>query len=195
MIDKALNALVSITSDYLSMLPELNIGSEANVKLSHIIKNDGTMGMQDNTLGVTLMNVEEERNLPSTKAWYKTGQDKIEHVNPVMRLNLYVLFTAHFKEHKASLQYISGVVSAFQSKNVFTPQNTPVLDETIEKLIVELYTLNLEQQHQLWGVIGAKYLPSLMYKVRIVAIQQLRAKDSQEPILGIGITAGGKAAP
>jgi hypothetical protein len=37
---------------------------------------------------------------------------------------------------------------------------------------VELYSLSLEQQNQLWGSLGAKYLPSAIYKVRLVVIDR-----------------------
>lgn len=59
-------------------------------------------------------------------------------------------------------QTLSFIISFFQNKNVFNHQNSPELDEKIEKIIVDLYTLNLEQQNHLWGALGAKYMPSVV---------------------------------
>jgi hypothetical protein len=62
------------------------------------------------------------------------------------------------------------------------------LDPGIIKLIVELYTLNFEQQNHLWGFLGAKYMPSVMYKARLLSIQEAHAADDQPPIRIINFT-------
>ena len=70
---------------------------------------------------------------------------------------------------------------------MFTSENSPGLDPRIEKLIVELYSLSFEQQHHLWGILGAKYLPSVMYRVRMITIQEAQAIDEQEALKEINI--------
>ena len=52
----------------------------------------------------------------------------------------------------------------------------------IERLVVELYSLNLEQQNHLWGYLGGKYLPSVVYKVRLVRIQEDAVRGEARPI-------------
>jgi hypothetical protein len=64
----------------------------------------------------------------------------------------------------------------------------------IEKLVVELHQLNFEQQNNLWAVLGAKYLPSVLYKVRAISIQEGQTKDQQTPITTIKIVGKGKEA-
>ena len=41
--------------------------------------------------------------------------------------------------------------------------------------------LQLQQNH-LWGALGAKYLPSVIYKVRMIVIQEALKADEQPPI-------------
>jgi hypothetical protein len=55
---------------------------------------------------------------------------------------------------------------------VFTPITHPALDPRIQKLIVDLCTLNFEQINHLWSTLGGKYLPSVLYKVRQLTIDE-----------------------
>lgn len=102
--------------------------------------------------------------------------------------HLFILITANFNDYNTGLEFISGAIRFFQSKNVFTRQNTPDLDPAIEKLIAELYTLSFEQQNYLWSSLGAKYIPSVMYKVRMIVIQEAQKQEEQPPIKIVNIS-------
>ena len=39
-------------------------------------------------------------------------------------------------------------------------------------MIVELYTLNFEQLNKLWRILNWKYIPSVVYKVRQITIDE-----------------------
>ena len=183
MIDKALEELKKSMGEYFKRLPEpIFQGEEQKIHLSHIIKQDGSIAIPGESLGLSLISIEEERAIKSQKTVATTPDGQVTHMNPELKLNLYILIVANFKEYKTGLQVLSGAIRFFQSKNVFTPQNTPGLDPAIQKLNVELYTLNLEQEHHLWGVVGGKYLPSVMYKVRLISIQEAQIVDEQPPI-------------
>jgi hypothetical protein len=88
------------------------------------------------------------------------------------------------------LKQLSFVISYFQAKNVFTPDNSPALasyDENIQRLVVELYSYSFEQLYNFWSVVGTKYLPSVLYKVRLLSFQEREFTDSTIPIEKIGI--------
>jgi len=59
----------------------------------------------------------------------------------------------------------------FQSRPSFTSVEYAALDPRIEKLTVELQSLNYEQLNQIWAFVGGKQLPSVIYKVRLVSLQ------------------------
>ncbi len=181
MIDIALDVLKNSIKDYLIRQPDLNI-SQDHIVLSNLVAPDGSITIPDNTLGLALVNIEEERVIKSQKAFVTAPNGRVSHVNPEIRLNLYIVIAANFTKYKTGLEYLSAAIAFFQSKNVFTPRNTPELDPAIQKLTVELYTLNFEQQNHLWGFLGAKYLPSVAYRVRLIAIQEAQAADDQPPI-------------
>jgi len=181
MLDKTLDVLKNSIREYLIRLPDLNI-SQDYIVLSNLVEPDGSITIPVNTLGLSLVNIEEERVIKSQKAFVKASNGRVSHVNPEIKLNLYIVIAANFVKYKTGLEYLSAAIAFFQSKNVFTPQNTPELDPAIEKIIVELYTLSFEQQNHLWGFLGAKYLPSVMYRVRLISIQEAQASDDQPPI-------------
>lgn len=192
MIYDALEILRSEINDYLKALPELNVSGNSVVTLTNVAKEDGTVDIPNNNLGLSLVNIEEERIVRDVLPHRVNPDNSISHLNPELRLNLLVLFVAHFNDYKTSLQYISGLIRFFQKKSVFTPDNSPTMPIGIEKLVVDLQQMNFEQQNNLWAVLGAKYLPSALYKIRAISIQEGQAKDQQTPITTIKIVGKGK---
>lgn len=171
MIDKALSFLTDEINAYL----EFNVGSEYSdtVKLSGIVGQDGSSVKDtDNSLVLCLVNVEEERHLKSQLPTVEKINGQTAKINPEIKLNLYLLFTANFNNYKESLKFLSHIVSFFQINHVFTPANSPALDSNVQKLIADMHTISFEQQNNLWGAIGAKYMPSVLYKVRLITIKE-----------------------
>lgn len=188
MIEKALSLLRDELTAYLKRLPDLNITSETVVYLSHIIDFDGKIAIPDNALGLTLVNIEEDRVLKSQLATSQTPDGRVSHRNPEIKLNLHLLFAGNFQSYDTGLKYLSGVVRFFQAKNVFLQENTPAMDPSLEKLIIELFSLDLEQQNHLWGSLGAKYLPSVLYRLRLIAVQEELKSMEGKPIKQIHLT-------
>ena len=86
-------------------------------------------------------------------------------------------------------------VGFFQAKNVFTNDNTPALaaeDPNIKKLILEFYSYSFEQMYNFWSVLGTKYLPSVLYKVRLLKIQEDIVVGDALPIEEIDLFAKNK---
>ena len=185
-IDKALSFLTDEINAYL----EFNVGSEYNdtVKLSAIVGQDGSSVKDtDNSLILSLVNIEEDRILKSQLPTVEKINGQVAKINPEVKLNLYLLFTANFNNYKESLKFLSHIVSFFQINNVFTPGSHPTLDPAVRKLIVDMHTVSFEQQNNLWGSIGAKYMPSVMYKLRLIVIREAviskRSDAISEPVI------------
>jgi hypothetical protein len=86
-----------------------------------------------------------------------------------------MMISAYNKNYEDALKLISKVVSYFQVSNVFTndPGQEPAandLPEGIHKLVVELFTISFEQQNQVWASLSTGYLPSVIYKVRMLVV-------------------------
>jgi hypothetical protein len=46
--------------------------------------------------------------------------------------------------------------------------------------------------NHLWGILGGKYVPSVLYKMRVVSIEEEVEDSIGEPIMEIGINTIGK---
>lgn len=139
---------------------------------------------------LTLVNIEEDR-ISKNQNNYSKKDDLIVYKNPEIYLNLYCLFAVTNKDYEKSLEQLSHIIQFFQYKNVIThtnsPSDNPQLDANVDKLIFDLITMNFEQLNHLWGILGAKYLPSVLYKLRLITIQDTTIEAEAKPILKVRI--------
>jgi hypothetical protein len=122
-----------------------------------------------NMIIVSLIKIEEDRISRSQDNYIRVDQQVI-YRNPPVYLNLDILFTANYENYKTALLLLSFVIQFFQFQNVFTPQNSPDLPAGIEELIFDMKTLSLQDLNNLWGILGSKYIPSIVYKMRLIQI-------------------------
>lgn len=169
MIDRVISTISKELAAYLDIVAGLDVDAIDKIKVTQLFDSSGDTIPTD--VGITLVNIEEDRINKAIDPYVRTG-DGFTKVNPEIRLNLFVLFTANFKDnYSEALKFISYVIRFFQGKQVFTKENTPDLEADIEKLIVELFPMSFEQQNYLWGMIGGKYMPSALYKFRLLVVQ------------------------
>jgi hypothetical protein len=156
--------------------------NSVEVKISKIVDEAGKYAFTEETIGASIINIEEERIFKSQLPEYKYIDGQHVVLEPELKLNLYVLFAANFKLYDEALKYISLLLTYFQSHPFFTPEVYPGLDSRINKLIVEMQSLNYEQLNQIWTFIGGKQLPSIVYKVRLVVLQDETQTAIQPPL-------------
>ena len=130
-----------------------------------------------NKIVVSLINIEEEKTLKNAHSFQTTtqpnGEVTVSKRRPPIYLNLYVLFAANDAKYENALHYLSRIIGFFQKQNVFEAQAYPQLsDARVERLVFDLYSLRFEELNQVWSVLGGKYIPSVLYRVRLVAIQE-----------------------
>lgn len=128
----------------------------------------------DNNIIISLINIEENRISRDPQNYVRNGTE-LTLKNPAVNLYLTVLFTAVRDDggYGLALQSLQHVIEFFQAKFVFDHSNTINLDPGIDKLILEMISLNLEQLQQLWSMLGGKYHPSVAYRVRMITIDSV----------------------
>lgn len=173
MINETLKFISDEVNSYLSL--KLGINTDPRLVLGNISRamdNDvpGVNSLANRAI-LSLVNVEEDRVAKQQENYVKTDSG-ITYKNPPTYINLYILFAVNRTEYTDSLKWLAYIIQFFQYQNVFTPISHPALDEKIEKLIVDLYTLNFEQINHLWSTMGGKYIPSVLYKVRQITINE-----------------------
>ncbi|MFO1433877.1 MAG: DUF4255 domain-containing protein [Candidatus Competibacteraceae bacterium] len=183
MLDFALQFLKDQLNTYL--LTQTGSNSLGVVTLSKLVDEAGKYAFEEGAVAATIINIEEERTFKSQLPEYTYVRGQHVVLEPELKLNLYILFAANFKIYDQALKFISYVLTYFQSHSSFTSDGYPTLDPRIKKLTVELQSLNYEQLNQVWAFIGAKQLPSVIYKVRMVVLQDEAATAIQPPITHI----------
>lgn len=129
-------------------------------------------------VSMLLVNLEEEKMMRAADPYLRADDGGGQRVRPDLRLNLYVLFVARFKQYEQALAQLSGVVRHFQAHRLLDRQSAPGLSERIGALAVELVTLPLSAQSELWGALKTAYHPSALYKVKMVVY---RDEDAARP--------------
>jgi hypothetical protein len=136
---------------------------------------DTTGGGPDGAIGdkvvLTLVNLEEERSVRLQETVVRTATTA-RYKNAPLQLNLYVLVSVTKDDYPDALVQLGHVVQFFQFQNVFTPLTHPGLQPRVERLVLELYTMNFEQVNHLWSTLGGKYLPCALYKVRQITVDE-----------------------
>src|SRR5690606_20164688 len=141
---------------------------------------------------------EEESTLKNTGNVVRTING-IRYVKPAVFLNLYVLMSATLGQdlqdaYEFALHRLSLIIQFFQAKKTYTIKNSPfttisndnnipqeIKDEL--RLNVDLHTLTFEQINHLWGSLGGKQVPFVMYKVRLVKIHESGSEEA--PVIEI----------
>lgn len=173
MIDRALLLLSEELNNYLKYSPEA-----ADIRIDNIgmLETSNSDGLNRHIV-ITLVNVEEESTLKNITPLKKGFSGMAAYENPPVFLNLYVLITCNYSgnEYILALMRLSAIIRFFQSRNSFSTSNAttvaaPAADTVDLKFTMELYTLTFEQINHLWGSLGGRQVPFVMYKLRLVAI-------------------------
>lgn len=188
LVEKSMSFIEDQLNTYLKLKTKENT---KRAELSPIVKQNGNLEISGNHVGITLVNIEEEVHGKTQGKPQAGNGPKNELVNPDIKINLYLLFSANFNEYDESLKAISHLVSFFQSRNVFERSRYPVLGPNIERLIFDLQSLSFEQLNHLWGMMGAKYMPSLLYKMRMLVISEGEVDQYSYPITGMHLKGTG----
>jgi hypothetical protein len=182
-------ALKFLRDELASYILARTASSLEEVKLTKIVDDDGKHShLTGDVVLINLVNVEEERTVKEQLPTYTYIDGQHVVLEPELRLNLHLLFATYFQQYDVGLKYLAYVVTFFQSHSYFTPTKNPGLDSRIEKLVVELQPLGYDQVSQIWTYVGGKQLPSVVYKVRMVAIQDIEPSTIKPPITNIGTT-------
>jgi hypothetical protein len=177
MIDTAINHIAKDVNQHLMRTFGLN---EDVVVVSNILEQDGTVATHvNNKIVVSLVNIEKESVPLSQPRVANASAMRTTVINPPIYLSLYLMFASYFSgsNYQEGLKFISNTINYLQGKSVFDQHNTPDLDRNISKLVMDIHNLDMTDLSNLWGILSGKYLPSILYKVRMVTVDASAVKD------------------
>lgn len=195
MIRHALTLLQSELNGYIISIPGNNATDYVAPGNVALLEGDPPPTDLEEKVIIGMVNVEEEsvfKNLPN---FTKTANGAVRYQNAPVYLNLYLLFVSNFKDYSTSLAHLSEVIQFFQGKKSFNLKNAPAFQNGADlpdpdladlQLILDLYTMTFEQINHLWGSLGGKQKPFVLYKARLVKIFDRRTTGSGVLIEEVG---------
>jgi len=162
MINDALIFIAKEMNDYFRDVVGI---SEDCVIVSAITNRDGTITVNtENKIVITVANIEADiiknnigihnRSLPDAAG--------------VENLNIYIVIAASYTNYNESLQSIFNAVTFLKQNTIFIPSETNDLNKAIDKIIIEMVNIPMENVDHLWSALKSSYIPSAVYKVRIL---------------------------
>jgi hypothetical protein len=185
MISHALTIVMNEINEHLhdayqSEVPQIALGNPAE----GFTTGSGSNGLQRNMLYLSVVNIKEEKTLKNLSNRFPNSTTlKVTYENPPVFLNFLILLAATHTDYSNALLVLSRAIRFFQYKNVFTQDNVapgsitnsgPVnpLDQLESfKLIFDLYSPTLEEINHLWGTLGGKQYPFVLYIMRLLDLK------------------------
>ena len=172
MIGNILSFVTEELNRYICLQQGLS-SDEEKVFLSYVVDQDGGIATtEQNVVLVTLVDLSPDSLAYTQKTQMNQSGGVTESIPyDSLHLNLMVLFSAYFKGDRAkdALNYLTLILQFFQSKSTFNKHNSPGLPESVERLEFAMEPLDFHAQNHMWGILGAKYMPSAVYKVKMIS--------------------------
>jgi len=133
------------------------------------------IAFKEEAVSELLVNVEEERQLRAADPYLRVQEaGKPQRRQPDLRLILYVLFVARFKQYDSAWEHLGKVIEYLQSNRTFDRASHPELPAGVERLILELVTQSFAEQSDVWSMLRTTYHPSALYRVRLIVLHDVK---------------------
>ena len=127
----------------------------------------------EDEITILIVNLEEDRIMRPDELYRRKNQnhDKID-VKPEIRLNMYLLMVANM-DYKEAWKQLLWVIRFFQSNPIFNKDSVSDFPSELHQLIFELKTSTFSEQNELWSMLKIAYRPSVLYRVKMIIIQDM----------------------
>lgn len=155
--------------------------------------NDGDQFLPSSTpITLSVVNIQEDTISRTPNVYVANSNPSSsfsQYKNPAKNLVISLLFSSYNQEQKtekyqAGITKLEHVIRCFQEQHVFYINGTTEVDPGTTnhtKLILDMESLAISELNQLWSMLGNKYMPSVLYKMRMITIQH-QLEDGGEVI-------------
>lgn len=190
MIDQTIDFLTEHVNKELRLIYGID---EDKAVMGNLVEPGGNPAQEIiNKVVVTLLGMEQITNAPGGPRAFTNG-GIVKKNDPVL-LNLYLMFSANYetKRYQEALKMLSTVMGIFQANSVFPKTSFSNVHPAVDRVSLEIVNLPLNEQMGVWNSLGAKCVPSVMYKLRLVAIDVDRVDGIIPEITGLSSRAAKK---
>jgi len=171
-----LEAAISLIATQLNqaLRSAFQVSEDLAVVSSLVDVNGNTPTAAGNKLVIFVTNIERETVIAAQSARTVVGagdRDALAQTSAPVHLNLMLMFAANFgsNQYTEALKFISATVAFFQGRTLFDHHNSPDLDPRIDRLVLDMMSLDIAELANLWGILGGKYVPSVLYRMRMIS--------------------------
>lgn len=196
MITHALNILQNELNEHLDVNYQAGLD---NVELGNMAEGlntgAGSGTVKREKLVLSVVNIKEEKALKNLPNYVRNDATlKASYENPPVFLNFLLLLCATHTLYESATVYLSRAIRFFQHKHVFTPDNIAPKSLTAHiqvseadqlesfKLILDLYSPSMEEVNHLWGTLGGKQYPFVLYMLRMLDLK-FKAVQSESGLI------------
>lgn len=124
-----------------------------------------------NKIVLSLINIERETAMGIQVNRKQSEPTLFKKMNPVWHLNLTFILASisNQKLYSQSLKLLSSSLEFFQNENVFNIKLNEN-DRQCIRITVEPMNVTFQEISNIWSVLGGKYYPSLIGKIRMITI-------------------------
>ncbi|AUP79074.1 Pvc16 family protein [Flavivirga eckloniae] len=140
---------------------------------------------------LSIVNIEEDKTQKNQSVYLKDTNNQTtisRYKHPTQHLIVSLLFSSYNKDlskYLDGIEKLKTIIDYFQQHKSFYYKNddselitydtfltkTEVEKEDYYKLTMEFVSLSMEQLNQMWSYLGSKYMPSVLFKMRLCMIQ------------------------
>ncbi len=137
-----------------------------------IVDQSGAIPLENqNKVILSLIHVEHE----TSKPFYNRNMNRSEGdgvvSSPPEAYHIYMLVTSCFDDYNETLKFLDASIQFFQMYPSLDKSNSASIPDSIQKLTFEKQVEGgYAQMHNLWTAMGAKYQPSVVYKMRLITV-------------------------
>ena len=187
MISHALTIVINELEKHLSdtygagaVTPQVRLGNVAEGV--GVGANPGTVPRD--ILDLSMVNIREEKTLKNVSNQVRNDATlRVVYENPPVFLNFHILVVATHSIYANALLVLSRAIRFLQFRNVFDQDSVAPSSLTINapanpldqletfKLIFDLYSPSMEEVNHLWGTLGGKQYPFVLYTLRLLELK------------------------
>ena len=130
-------------------------------------------------LFMSVLKIDEERLASDSHLYFRNDATEpySKRVNAHKYFSLSLLFAACSSNERygEALQKLEWVLECFQEQHIY---EIPLQGGSEDfRIVLELQNLDINQQNQLWSILGGKYFPSVVYKLKMIPIRSIEEGD------------------
>lgn len=184
----AIAKILQALSEKISAIIFAQYGVTVEIELANVATlNDGDEFVKvKSAIVLSIVNIEQDSTTKNQTLYKAIGVNATtvdRYKNPAQNLIISILFTSYNKDqskYSEGLDKLAYIIKCLQNNNVYYYGYSNIHEQSeisetqqkiLNKLTLDMVSLKMDQLNQMWTCLGSKYMPSVLYSMKMVRIQ------------------------